>query len=152
MMEPRKTGDGNRIMEDADLLDKLRAAHEDGRVAIKLDLKTLDHMDSPIAVQAESNIWIYALIVAAGLIWWFAGTPAGIGAVVVGAIAYATIGRRTVERRIHRRFYEVAIKNIEPWRKLWRLQGITLECAESGDVCSSPDGNWMRFVLDHLTH
>ncbi len=139
-------------MEDKDLLDELRAAHEDGRVAISLDLKKLDHMDSPIAVQAESNRWLYGLIVAAGLIWWFAGTAAGIGAVVVAAIVYATIGRRMVERKMRRRFFEVGIKNIGDWRKLWGLQGITLECAENGDVCSSPDGNWIRFVLDHLTH
>lgn len=139
-------------MEDKDLLDELRAAQEDGRVAIRLDLKKLDHMDSPIAVQADSSMWIFGLIVAAGVIWWFAGTPAGIAAVVVGAIAYATIGRRTVERKMRRRFFEVGLKNIGDWRKLWRLQGITLECAESGEVCSSPDGNWIRFVLDHLTH
>ncbi len=139
-------------MEDTDLLDELRAALEDGRVAIRLDLKKLDHMDSPIAVQAESGIWIFGLIVVAGLIWWFAGTAAAIGAVVAGAIAYATVGRRTVERKMRRRLFEVAIKNIEPWRKLWRLQGITLEWTESGDVCSSPDGNWVRFVLDHVTH
>ncbi len=139
-------------MEDKDLLDELRAAHEGGRVAIRLDLKKLDHMDSPIAVQADSGIWIFGLIVATGLTWWFAGTAAGIGAVVVGAIAYATIGRRVIQRKMRRRFFEVGIKNIEPWRKLWELQGITLECAESGEVCSSPDGNWIRFVLDHLTH
>ncbi len=139
-------------MEDKDLLDELRTAHEGGRVAIRLDLKKLDHMDSPIAVQADSGIWIFGLIVATGLTGWFAGMPAGIGVVVVGAIAYATIGRRVIQRKMRRRFFEVGIKNIGDWRKLWGLQGITLECAESGEVCSSPDGNWIRFVLDHLTH
>ena len=78
------------------------------------------------------------------------GAYAGVGAIAAGALIYATIGRRQVERNIRRRFSGLAITDIGVWRKLWRLQGITLSCEPSGAACASPDGNWQRFVLDNI--
>ncbi len=149
-------------MEDTDLLEMLRLAEADGRVTIGLDPRELDHVDSPISIQAESTRWIYGLMTAALLVWWLGGAYAGIGAIAAGALIYATIGRRQVERNIRRRFYDSGITDIGTWRKLWRLEGITLACnlragacnsragAKGAPVCSSPDGNWRRFVLDHI--
>ena len=142
-------------MEDTDLLEMLRSAEADGRVTIGLDPRKLDDVDSPISIQAESTRWIYGLMAAALFIWWLGGAYAGIGAIAAGALIYATIARRQVERNIRRRFYSLAITDIGVWRKLWRLEGITLACTSSAGtkgapVCSSPDGNWHRFVLDHI--
>ncbi|MCH8095833.1 MAG: hypothetical protein IID53_01970 [Proteobacteria bacterium] len=137
-------------MEDTDLLEMLRAAEADGRVTIGLDPRKLDDVDSPISIQAESTRWIYGLMAAALLVWWLGGAYAGVGAIAAGASIYATIGRRQVERNIRRRFYGLAITDIGVWRKLWRLQGITLSCEPSGAACASPDGNWQRFVLDNI--
>ncbi len=142
-------------MEDTDLLEMLRSAEAGGRVVIGLDPRKLDDVDSPIAVQAESTRWLYGLLAVAGLIWWLAGAYAGVGAIAAGALIYATIGRRQVERNIRRRFYDRGIRDIGTWRKLWRLEGITLACpsrsgTEGAPVCRSPDGNWQRFVLDNI--
>ncbi len=149
-------------MEDTDLLEMLRSAAADGRVTIGLDPRKLDDIDSPISIQAESTRWIYGLMAAALLVWWLAGAYAGIGAIAVGALIYATIGRRQVERNIRRRFYGHGIRDIGTWRKLWRLEGITLACnlragacnpragTKGAPVCCSPDGNWQRFVLDNI--
>ena len=137
-------------MEDTDLLEILRAAEADGRVTIGLDPRKLDDVDSPISIQAESTRWIYGLMAGALLLWWLGGAYAGVGAIAAGALIYATIGRRQVERNIHRRFYTLAITDIGVWRKLWRLEGITLSLDSSGEACASPDGNWQRFVLDHI--
>ena len=142
-------------MEDTDLLDILRSAETDGRVTIGLDAGKLDDVDSPISVQAESTRWIYGLMAAALLVWWLGGATAGIGAIAAAALIYATIARRQVERNIRRRFYSGGIWDIRTWRKLWRFEGIILTCtpaagAEGAPVCSSPDGNWQRFVRDNL--
>lgn len=137
-------------MEDTDLLHILETAHGEGRITIVIEAKRLDHMDSPIAVVAESNRWFYGLVVAAGLIWWLAGTYYGVAALIAAAIIYGTIGRHVVERKLRRRFFDKGIKDIITWRKLWRLNGITMEHPASGAVCASPGGNWQRFVLDHL--
>ena len=137
-------------MEDTDLLEMLRAAAADGRVTIGLDLRKLDDVDSPISIQAESTRWIYGLMAVAILVWWLGGAYAGIGAIAAGALIYATIARRQVERNIRRRFHDRAISDIGTWRKLWRLEGITLSFDSGGEACASPDGNWQRFVLDNL--
>ena len=137
-------------MEDTDLLEMLRSAEADGRVTIGLDPRKLDDVDSPISIQAESTRWIYGLMAAALFVWWLGGAYAGIGAIAAGALIYATLGRRQVERNIRRRFYSLAITDIGVWRKLWRLEGITLSLDSSREACASPDGNWQRFVLDNL--
>ncbi|MCH9053262.1 MAG: hypothetical protein IIA72_19755 [Proteobacteria bacterium] len=147
-------------MEDTDLLEMLRAAAADGRVTIGLDLRKLDDVDSPISIQAESTRWIYGLMAVAILVWWLGGAYAGIGAIAAGALIYATVARRQVERNIRRRFHDRAISDIGTWRKLWRLEGITLSLDSGsfnsgsldsgGEACASPDGNWQRFVLDNL--
>ncbi len=137
-------------MEDTDLLDMLETAHREGRITIVIEAVRLDHMDSPIAVDADSTRWLYGLVVAVGLIWWFAGTDYGVRALIAAALIYATFGRHMVERNLRRRFFDIGIKDILIWRKLWRLKGITMEDPASGAVCVSPDGNWQRFVLDHL--
>ncbi len=137
-------------MEDTDLLEMLRAAAADGRVTIGLDAGKLDDVDSPISIQAESTRWIYGLMAAALLLWWLWGATAGVGAIAAGALIYATIGRKQVERNVRRRFYGLAITDIGVWRKLWRLEGIALSLDPNGKACASPDGNWQRFVLDNL--
>ncbi len=137
-------------MEDSDLLEMLRAAEADGRVTIGLDTRKLDDVDSPISVQAESTRWIYGLMAGVLATFWFGGATAGIGAIAAGALIYATIGRKQVERNVRRRFYSGGLWDIRTWRKLWRLEGITLSSDSSGEVCASPDGNWQRFVLDNI--
>ncbi len=137
-------------MEDTDLLAMLRAAAADGRVMIGLDPRKLDDVDSPISIQAESTRWIYGLMAAALLVWWLGGATAGIGAIAAGALIYATIGRRQVERNIRRRFHSLAITDIGVWRKLWRFEGIALSLDSSREASASPDGNWQRYVLDNI--
>ena len=50
-------------MEDTDYLRRLREAIAAGTIKPVLNLNKLEHVDSPISVQADSNRWIYSLIV-----------------------------------------------------------------------------------------
>lgn len=137
-------------MEDTDLLRMLDSAQREGRVTIQIDAQRLDHMDSPIAVDAESTRWIYGLAVLVAALWWYGGAEYGVRALIAAVVIYATLGRHLVERNLRRRFFATGIKDIITWRKLWRLKGITMSHPASGAVCTSPEGNWQRFVLDHL--
>jgi hypothetical protein len=129
---------------DAELLRTLRAGVDEGRVRLEFDHRRLDHMDSPVAVQADSNIWIYAGILVTAAVWWRLGTRAGLAAAALSLLLYLAAGRRYVRRRVERRVREVALQDTAVWRKLWRFGGIAL--AADGERCAAPDGNWMEFV------
>ena len=56
-----------------DLLRGLRGLIENGAVRLELDLGKLDQMDSPVAVEADSNIWVYGAIPFCALVFWQIG-------------------------------------------------------------------------------
>jgi hypothetical protein len=122
----------------------------DGSVEIAIDLRRLNHMDSPVVVEADSNIWLYGLLAASATVWWMGGMPVGLGALAVSAAVYATAGRRYVQRRIERRIRAVALYDVTAWRKLWRFGGIALSARQGASVrrCAAPADNWMAFVRD----
>src|SRR5579883_532766 len=132
----------------ADLLRALRRLHAEGKVAIRVEAARLNHLDSPVAVEADSNIWIYGFLAAAAAVWWRWGLGPAAAALAIGVVAYLTLGRAYIHRRIERRVKQRALEDLEIWRKLWRFPGLTL--AATGDAtvpgCASPDGNWMGFV------
>ena len=57
-----------------DLFRELRRLVASGALRLDLDLARLDHIDSPVAVEADSNIWVYGLIALCAVIFWRAGT------------------------------------------------------------------------------
>ncbi len=123
-------------------LHRLRAG---GRVTLRLDYKKLSHLDSPVGSEADGNIWAYgglALTVAA---WWFGGWRVAAGVAVAGVIAYFTLGKLYMHRRIRRRVEDKALVDLALWRKLWRFGGVTL-VASAGEECAAPQGNWMALV------
>lgn len=128
-----------------DLFRDLRRLVVQGRVHLELDFGRLDHIDSPVAVEADSNIWVYVLVAACAAIFWRVGAWPGAAAIVVSLILYLTAGRRYVRHRLTRRVHERALADGEVWRRLWRFGGVTLvnDCAER---CAAPDGNWMALV------
>jgi hypothetical protein len=132
----------------AELLATLRRLVREGRVTVRVDARRLNHIDSPVAFEADGNIWVYGAIVLAALALWRVGIAAA-AAVLAGGIAlYLTLGRAYIHRRIERRVRDKALENLEIWRKLWRFNGITLAASERPDLtpCASPEGNWMGFV------
>lgn len=133
-------------MEDVDYLKMLREMIESGAITVSLDLPRLEHIDSPISVQADSNRWIYALIAIVGLAAWLVGWWAAAGAAAAGAVAWFTVGKPWHRRRMHQRFHQQTLRDTETFRKLWRMDGVVLTDARSGAVCVSPNGNWRRFV------
>ncbi|MBV9523935.1 MAG: hypothetical protein JO010_14135, partial [Alphaproteobacteria bacterium] len=62
----------------AELLRSLRRLVESGALRIELDLRRLDHMDSPVGVEADSNRWIYPAIILCGATFWFFGLWPGL--------------------------------------------------------------------------
>jgi hypothetical protein len=129
----------------ADLLRILRRLVAEGRVAIHADPRRLQHMDSPVVVEADANLWIYAAVAAVLLAWWAWGNLWALGTAAIGMLAYFTLGRRYVERRLERRVRQVALEDSDTWRRLWRLGGVRLAAPGEPD-CEAPDGNWMAFV------
>lgn len=133
-------------MEDIEYLKILRDAIDTGLIKASLDLGKLEHIDSPISVQADSNQWIYGLIIIIAAASWFGGLWWGVGTATAGAAAWFTIGRRWHRTRMERRFHESALHSMEQWKKLWRMPGVVLIDSKTGNECASPSGNWRAFV------
>jgi hypothetical protein len=133
-----------------DLFRELRALLARGTLRLELDVGRLDHMDSPVAVEADSNVWVYGSIAVCALVFWQGGTYPGLAAIAVSLVLYFTVARRYVRRRLIRRVHERALGDGEVWRRLWRFGGVTLveEGREAGDAgrCAAPQGNWMAMV------
>jgi hypothetical protein len=133
-------------MEDTDYLRRLREAIAAGTIKPVLNLNKLEHVDSPISVQADSNRWIYSLIVIVSAAAWLGGLWWAIGAATAGGIAWFAVGKRWHRRRMERRFYDLSLQQTEQWKKLWRMNGVTLIDSQNGVECVSPAGNWRAFV------
>jgi hypothetical protein len=131
-----------------ELLATLRRRLAEGTVELRVEPKRLNHIDNPVAVEADGNIWAYAALFIAALLWWRWGMTSGLAALALGVVVYLTLGRAYVHRRIERRVRRDALDDLEKWRKLWRFSGLTLTAKDRRDLapCASPDGNWMAFT------
>ncbi len=137
-------------MDENDLFALLKEAIAAGRVAVGLDYTRLNHVDSPICVEADSNRWIYGIMGATlgagfGLAW-----HAGLAALALGVALYFALGRGWIRRRMSARFHGATLDDIAAFKKLWRLHGVTLALASRATLCRSPHSDWRRFVLDNL--
>jgi hypothetical protein len=130
----------------AQLFQTLAGLHDQGKVSLRLDFNRLNHMDSPVGVEADSNIWVYGGLVLTGLAFWFGGVYWAAGVAAVGITAYYTVGRAYVRRRLALRIEERAFKDLALWQKLWRWGGVALVPASGGETCSAPKGNWIALV------
>ena len=131
--------------EAAELLASLRRLAGEHKVDIEVDPRRLNHIDSPVASEADGNIWVYAAVGLAALLLWWNGPVPAVAALAVGALLYLTLGRAYIHRRIERRVREKALNDLEVWRKLWRFPGLRLRAPGTAE-CFSPGGNWMAFV------
>jgi len=128
------------------LFQTLVLLHDQGRVSLRLDFSRLNHMDSPVGVEADSNIWVYGGLVLTGLAFWFGDVYWAAGVAVAGITAYYTVGRAYVRRRLALRIEERAFKDLALWQKLWRWGGVALVPATGGEACAAPKGNWIALV------
>ena len=145
-------------MNESDLFNALAVAIREGCVIVDLDCRKLRHIDSPIAVEADYNRWIYAIAVIAAAAGFLVDWMVGLGVLAVGVVAYFAKGRPWIEARMRERFRSQILHDIKLFKKLWNLKGVTLTLAATAAgtdaafvACASPDGNWRRFVLDHVT-
>ncbi len=132
--------------DERDLLVRLRALHEAGRIKVTVNRAKLSHMDFPLGLEADGNRWAYAIVLAIVAIWWFLGMYAGIASAIVGFLIYQTLGQRYVERRLLARIHDKGLGEIDNWRKLWRFGGVILTDPKTGETCLGPEGRWMGFV------
>ena len=114
-------------------------------------LHRLHRIDSPVASEADGNIWVYGALALALAAWGWKGMLPGLATLGVGVALYLTLGRAYMHRRIERRVRERALLSLETWRRLWGFRGITLAAKERPGLpdCVSPHGNWMAFVRAH---
>lgn len=131
-----------------ELLAALRRGVAEGRVELRVQPKQLNHIDSPVAFEADGNRWAYAALFIAAVLWWRWGMVPGLAALALGVLVYLTLGRAYMYRRIERRVRGAALDDLDKWRKLWRFSGLTLTARDRQDLapCASPDGNWMAFT------
>jgi len=138
-------------MNENDLFEALNMAIAAGRVSVRLDYKRLNHQDSPLCVEADTNRWIYGIMAATlgagfSFAWW-----AGVAALGVGVALYWAVGRNWVRRRMAGRFHDRVLDDIALFKKLWRSNGVTLALTSRPILCRSPAGDWRRFVLENLS-
>lgn len=139
--EAAETADG--------LFARLRQLCAEGRVVIELNNKRLSHIDSPVSFEAWGNQLVYPLLLVTCLVWWRFGWEIGGAVAVASVVAYLTIGKAFLHRRIERRVREQVVENVVLWRKLWSFGGVTLRQVGEGvdaTACISPGDNWMEFV------
>ena len=127
------------------LFTALRRLHADGKLALRLDYKKLSHMDSPVGSEADGNIWAYGGLALTVGAWWFRGWQVATAVAIAGVLAYFTVGRMYMHRRIRRRVEDKALAELALWRKLWTFGGVAL-VPSAGDECAAPQGNWMALV------
>lgn len=148
----RGQGPAVGAMSEQDCFRRLQGLIHGNAVSLTVDADFLDHIDSPVAVEADSNIWAYGLVAAAGTLFWYGGALYGLGAALAGTVLYFTLGRAYVRRRLRRRVEREALTDLEKWRKLWRFGGVALSAAAAGPVCAAPEGNWIDFVRRQAAH
>jgi hypothetical protein len=136
--------------ETADeLFARLRGLCAEGRVLVELDHKRLSHIDSPVSFEAWGNQLVYPLLLLTSLLWWWFGWKVGSATAVASVVAYLTIGKAFLHRRIERRVQEQVLEDVVRWRKLWSFGGVTLRLVDGEEgalTCVSPGDNWMQFV------
>ena len=131
------------------LFGRLRRMNAEGKAALDLDLRRLMHIDSPVAFEAESNQWVYGLLIVTAIVWYAFGYKIGLGAATASVLFYLTIAKALLRRRIERRVREQVLEDLVRWRKLWTFGGVTIrEIADGreGEICKAPSDNWMDFV------
>lgn len=136
-------------MEDKDYLAALRQALDDGRLKIEMAFSKLDHVDSPVFVQAEKVWWVYAALFGGVALGWFVEWHIGVAFAVSVFALYFIVGRRIILARMQTRMRKQIMEDIALWRKQWRLKGLTLVVGEAR--CESPDGSWIRFAMANIT-
>jgi hypothetical protein len=76
-----------------ELFRDLRLLIERGDLRLEFDVVRLDHIDSPVAVEADSNIWVYGLILVCVAAFWQGGTWPGVAAIGMSLLLYFTVAR-----------------------------------------------------------
>lgn len=136
-------------MEDKDYLAALRQALDDGRLTIDMNFGKLDHVDSPVNVQAEKAWWPFAALFGGVGFGWFVHWYYGVAFAAFVVALYYTVGRRIIVSRMRTRLRGQIMEDVTLWRKQWRLKGLTL--VANGVRCESPDGSWIRFAMANIT-
>jgi len=131
-----------------ELFAQLRRLNAEGKAAIDLDLKRLMHMDSPVAFEAESNQWVYGLLILTAGVWYWFGYKIGLASAAASVLLYLTVAKALLRRRIERRVREQVLEDLVRWRKLWNFGGVAIRATAEGDgeICAAPKDNWMSFV------
>ena len=123
-----------------------RLVRED-KITLRLDFGKLAELDSPVASEADGNMWAYGGVALVLIAWRFAGWQIALGVAITGLALYFTLGRVYIHRRIRHRVETKALPSLETWQELWRFGGISL-IPEDGQACAAPRGNWMALVRD----
>jgi hypothetical protein len=131
--------------DDRALLKRLAGACRSGAVEIEGNAKRLRHIHSPVLSQADGNQWLYSLIAAGAGLWWALDWRWAAAAALVWAIAYGSVGRRSLWRRLMRRI-DRRLDDPAAWNALWSFGGIALRHRESGSRCAAPEGDWRGFA------
>ncbi len=148
-------------MSDAsadELFRDLRLLIERGDLRLELDLVRLDHIDSPVAVEADSNVWVYGLILVCVAAFWQGGTWPGVAAIGMSLLLYFTVARlcappiepprpRAGARRWRCLASALALRRSHagrPWRRALRCARRQLDGTGAQPCAASNRTSWLK--------
>ena len=131
---------------ERELLAKLEAMVQSGKLILTVDRSKLSSLDFPLSSEVDGNLWVYGMAVVSALIWWRVGMWFGIAAGVASLVLYQTLGKAYIARRLDKRIRERGLKEMDTWRALWRFGGVILTPAGGGAPCQGPQGSWFALA------
>jgi|GEM_PF-4863079 len=132
--------------DDRALLGVLAASLQAGQIRLVLDVKKLDHPDSPVSRQTDSNQVLAVAVAFVLALLFLAPLPVAGAATLVVVLAYMRLMPKYLETKLRNRIASDALASPDAWEKLWRYGGLGLEASDGSAKALSPAENWRSLV------
>lgn len=137
-----------RQPDEALHFDRLRAAHADGRLRLRIDTERLRDVHAPLRVEFYDTRAFAVVFVLSGLMIWklpFVYAASGTALLLFG---HLLAGKHWIRHLMHSYAADKITADANLWDRVWNFGAITLQDRDTGDEAVSPKGNWRLFMED----